>query len=117
MTGYGTIRPGWAAGSHLIHHHDAGAAIADYALQTEWIVKAKQPGFTVEGEAIWPGVLACHAAILVAAVKLVTGSWLLAGLEFVAHAAIDYFRGRRHLSYSDDQAAHVACKAVWAALA
>jgi Protein of unknown function (DUF3307) len=93
-----------------------GHALADYPLQGEWIARAKQPGFTVDGEVIWPGVLACHAAIHAGAVKLVTGSWLLAGLEFVAHAAIDYTKGRGWLSYNGDQAVHVACKVVWAAL-
>src|SRR5215470_15756227 len=38
-----------------------GHAIADYPLQTEWVARAKQPGFTFGGEAIWPSVLACHA--------------------------------------------------------
>ena len=94
-----------------------GHAIADYPLQSEWVARAKQPGFTFDGEAIWPSVLACHAGIHAGVVKLVTGSWLLAGLEFVAHAGIDYSRGRRFLSYNGDQAAHVGCKVVWAALA
>lgn len=94
-----------------------GHAIADYPLQSEWVARAKQPGFTFDGEAIWPSVLACHAGIHAGAVKLVTGSWLLAGLEFVAHAGIDYSRGRGLLSYNGDQAAHVGCKIVWAGLA
>jgi hypothetical protein len=42
---------------------------------------------------------------------------LLAGLEFAAHAAIDYTRGRGRLSYNADQIAHVGCKVLWAALA
>ena len=87
-----------------------GHAIADYPMQSEWVARAKQPGFTFDGEAIWPSVLACHAGIHAGAVKLVTGSWLLAGLEFVAHAGIDYSRGRGLLSYNGDQAAHVGCK-------
>ena len=94
-----------------------GHAIADYALQTEWLARAKQPGGTFEGEVIWPGVLACHAGIHAGAVKLATGSWLLAGLEFAAHGAIDYARGRGRLGFNADQAAHVGCKVLWAALA
>jgi hypothetical protein len=90
-----------------------GHAVADFGLQTEWMARAKQPGFTFGGEVVWPGVLACHAAIHAGAVKLATGSWLLAGLEFVAHGAIDYVRGRGRLSFNADQAAHVACKAAW----
>lgn len=94
-----------------------GHAIADYALQTEWVARAKQPGFRFGGEVIWPGVLACHAAIHAGAVKLATGSWPLACLEFAAHAAIDYARGRGRLSYNADQMAHVGCKVLWTALA
>ena len=94
-----------------------GHAVADYALQSEWVARAKQPGFRFGGEAIWPGVLASHAAIHAGAVKLATGSWLLAGLEFGAHAAIDYTRGRGRLSYHGDPACHAASKAVWAVLA
>ena len=93
-----------------------GHAVADYPLQSEWVAKAKQPGFRFGGEVIWPGVLACHAAIHAGAVKLATGSWLLAGLEFATHAAIDYTRGRGRLSYNGDQALHLACKALWALL-
>jgi len=62
------------------------AAIADYPLQSEWVARAKQPGFTFDGECDLASVLDCHAGIHAGAVKLVTGSWLLAGLEFVAHA-------------------------------
>jgi Protein of unknown function (DUF3307) len=94
-----------------------GHAIADFALQTGWMAGAKQPGGKFEGEVIWPAVLACHAGIHAGAVKLATGSWLLAGLEFAAHAAIDYTRGRGGLSFNADQAAHVGCKVLWSALA
>jgi hypothetical protein len=41
----------------------------------------------------------------------------LAGLEFTAHAAIDYARGRGLIGFNADQAAHVGCKVLWAALA
>jgi Protein of unknown function (DUF3307) len=94
-----------------------GHAIADFALQTEWMARAKQPGGRFDGEVVWPTVLACHAAIHAGAVKLATGSWMLAGLEFAAHAAIDYTRGRGRLSFNADQAAHVGCKVLWTALA
>ena len=64
-----------------------GHAIADYPMQTEWVARAKQPGFTFDGEAIWPSVLACHAGIHAAAVKLVTGSWLRT-IAWTAHSAL-----------------------------
>lgn len=116
--GRGVVKSGWTMTTiEIFAWLLIGHAIADYPMQTEWVARAKQPGFTFDGEAIWPSVLACHAGIHAGAVKLVTGSWLLAGLEFVAHAGIDYSRGRGLLSYNGDQAAHVGCKVAWAALA
>lgn len=92
-----------------------GHALADYPLQGDWIAKAKnhtlQP---VPGETIWPGVLACHAGIHAGAVMLATGSWALASCEFVAHAAIDHAKCAGRITYNQDQAMHVACKAAWA---
>lgn len=94
-----------------------GHAAADYPLQGEWLSKAKNPTMTlVPGETIWPGALISHAAIHAGAVKLATGSWLLAGFEFVAHCAIDYSKCVGRFGYNVDQALHVVCKIVWAGL-
>jgi putative copper export protein len=91
-----------------------GHALADYPLQGDWLSKAKNQTLSlVPGEVIWPGALACHAAIHAGAVMLATGSWLLAGLEFVAHALIDLTKCSGRLSYNMDQAMHVLCKLVW----
>lgn len=92
-----------------------GHALADYPLQGEWIAKAKNHTLRpVPGEIIWPCVLASHAAIHAGAVRLATGSWLLAGLEFVAHCVIDYAKCSGRLTYNRDQALHVGCKLLWA---
>jgi len=91
-----------------------GHAVADYPLQGDWIAKAKNHTLSlVPGEVIWPGVLACHAAIHAGAVMLATGSWLLASFEFVAHAVIDYTKCAGRLTYNQDQALHVLCKLAW----
>src|SRR5262249_51389862 len=94
-----------------------GHAIADFALQTGWMAGAKQPGGKFEGEVIWPAVLASHAGIHAGAVKLATGSWVLGGRQLAGHAPRGYTRGRGRLSFKVDQAAHVGCKVLWAALA
>lgn len=91
-----------------------GHALADYPLQGDWLSKAKNHTLSlIPDEAIWPGALACHAAIHAGAVKLATGSWALAGCEFVAHALIDRAKCAGRLSYNVDQGLHVVCKLAW----
>ncbi|WP_439399855.1 DUF3307 domain-containing protein [Bradyrhizobium sp. PMVTL-01] len=92
-------------------------AICDYPLQGDWLSKAKNPTLTlVPGEQIWPLALLSHAAIHAGAVRLITGSWLLACFEFVAHTCIDYSKCRNCIGYNFDQALHLACKLLWIAL-
>lgn len=94
-----------------------GHALADYPLQGDWLSKAKNHTLPlVPGEAIWPSALICHAAIHAGAVKLATGSWALAGCEFVAHAVIDHAKCAGKLTYNQDQTLHAACKVAWAVL-
>lgn len=91
-----------------------GHAVADYPLQGDWLSKAKNPTLVlVPGETIWPLALVSHAAIHAGSVKLATGSWVLAGAEFVAHAAIDLWKMRGGLTYNGDQYLHIACKVAW----
>lgn len=92
-----------------------GHAVADYPLQGDWLSRAKNRTLSlVPGEVIWPGALAAHAAINAGAVMLVTGSGILGLVEFIAHALIDDAKCRGRLTYNQDQALHVACKAAWA---
>lgn len=94
-----------------------GHAVADYPLQGDWLSKAKNHRLDlVPGQAIWPLALVSHAAIHAGAVKLATGSWLIAGLEFACHTAIDRAKCSGRLSYNVDQALHLGCKVAWAAL-
>ena len=95
----------------------AGHALADYPLQGDWLSKAKNHKLDlVPGERIWPLALAGHAAIHAAVVWLITGSTLLAVIEFAAHAATDWAKCDGRISYNTDQAIHIACKAFYAAL-
>lgn len=94
-----------------------GHAIADYPLQGDWLAKAKNPTLTlVPGETIWPLALLSHSAIHAGAVHLVTGSWLLASFEFIAHAVTDFVKCKGIINYNQDQLIHIACKACWAEL-
>jgi len=94
-----------------------GHAVADYPLQGDWLSKAKNPTLNlVAGQTIWPLALMSHAAIHAGAVKLATGSWVLAAAEFSAHTFIDFVKCRGIISYNQDQAAHIGCKLCWAGL-
>lgn len=94
-----------------------GHAVADYPLQGDWLSKAKNPTMNlVPDEVIWPLALLSHAAIHAGAVRLATGSWIIAGCEFVAHNLIDYGKCRGRFGYNVDQILHVFCKLFWTIL-
>jgi hypothetical protein len=95
----------------------AAHALCDYPLQGDWLSKAKNPNLElVPGERIWPLALTSHALIQAAAVQLITGSWLLATIEFAAHWAIDYAKCMKHFGYNADQVLHLATKIVLVAI-
>jgi hypothetical protein len=91
-------------------------ALADYPLQGDWLAKAKNHRLSlVPGETIWPMALASHSLIHALGVYMVTSSLLIASVELVAHAAIDYAKCDGRLTYNQDQLAHVFCKLVYVA--
>jgi len=90
-------------------------AVCDYPLQGQFLSDAKRPN-GVRGFP-WQLALASHSLIHAGGVALVTGSWWLGAAEFVAHGAIDYLKCRNRIGIWTDQAAHAACKVVWAVLA
>ena len=95
----------------------AAHALCDYALQGDWLSKAKNPSLDlVPGERIWPLALASHALIQAVAVQIITGSWLLCAVEFAIHFAIDYSKCRGRFGYNVDQYLHIACKVGYALL-
>jgi len=95
----------------------AGHALADYPLQGDWLSKAKNHKLDlVPGERIWPLALTGHAAIHAAVVWMITGSMLLAVIEFAAHAATDWAKCDGRISYNTDQAIHITCKAFYVVL-
>lgn len=93
-------------------------AVTDYALQSLFMAEHKAPGSArVEGEAVWPWILAAHALINAGGVLLVTGSPALSALEAVLHFLIDYGKGRRAYGFHADQSLHLASKLLLALLA
>lgn len=102
-----------------------GHFVADYPLQSEFMARGKNafrpidpatipPGQTPQ--TVWPWVLTAHAATHAAAVYIVTGSTILAGCELAAHWAIDYGKCGNRFGIHTDQAMHLGCKVVWAAI-
>ena len=99
-----------------------GHALADYPLQGDFLARAKNhraPVVAANGQAFpWPLALGAHALIHGGVVALVTGSVLLGVAEVCAHFLIDFATSEGWTGgYFGDQAEHVACKLVWAALA
>lgn len=100
----------------------AAHALFDYALQGDWLSKAKNPNLDlVPGEKIWPLALASHAIIHAVAVQVIAkfvtgnaaGAWMFFVVEFVAHYAIDYSKCRGRFGYNVDQYLHIGCKVVY----
>jgi hypothetical protein len=89
--------------------------LCDYPLQGEFLAQAKNRN-TVVGKVFWRHALFAHAMIHGGAVLLVTGSLALAVIEVIAHAAIDWFKCENRITLNTDQAAHIACKFIYACI-
>mgnify|MGYP006895933475 CR=1 FL=1 len=99
-----------------------GHAIADYALQSDFIATGKNRHAIPKGyvpelhgprQLIWPYVLTSHALIHGAAVYIITQRIDLALAETGAHWAIDFGKCERWYGIHADQWLHIACKCVW----
>jgi len=86
--------------------------IADYPLQGDFLAKAKNHTLPIPGVPYWQA-LSAHAAIHGAMVAVITGIWWMFALEFAAHWAIDRAKCAGRLSFNQDQALHIICKAAW----
>jgi hypothetical protein len=94
----------------------AAHAVADYPLQGDFLAKAKNRTAPIPGVPWWQA-LGAHAIIHGGAVGLITRSPALGVAEAVVHAITDDLKCRGKLTYNQDQAIHVACKALWSVLA
>jgi len=90
-------------------------ALADYPLQGDFLAKAKNRTAPIPGVP-WYQALGAHAVIHGAAVAVITRSPVLGLAETAIHALTDDLKCRGRLSFNQDQAIHLACKVLWAAL-
>ena len=90
-----------------------GHALADYPLQGDFLAKAKNEKAPIPGVPWWQAMSA-HCLIHSGAVYLITGSMILAGLEFIVHFLTDRAKCFGWIGFNADQAIHVACKVLWA---
>lgn len=93
-----------------------GHAICDYPLQGAGLAAAKRAHLPDGMNGYWVWGLTLHALIHSASVALVTGSYGLAAGEFVSHWLTDRAKTVGLIGMKTDQAIHVACKIIWAAL-
>lgn len=89
--------------------------LADYPLQGAFLSEAKNPRTDI-GKLFWPHALGAHAMIHAGFVFLATGSLLLALAEAVIHAATDLAKCYGWISLNEDQAIHIGCKMLYAAI-
>lgn len=92
-----------------------GHAVADYALQSDFIAQAKNHK-TELGKMFWKHVLPAHALIHGLAVYLATGMAWLGIAETIIHAATDYAKSDGRISLNTDQLIHYGCKIMWAVI-
>ena len=91
-------------------------AVADYPLQGDFLAKGKNRNTPIPGCPWWQ-LLSAHACIHGLFVGLITKRPLLGVAEAIIHAVTDDAKCRGKLSFNQDQAIHIACKAVWAGAA
>lgn len=93
-------------------------ALCDFPLQGDFLARLKHPWrHPLTADVPWWWCLSMHCAIQAGGVYVVTGSRLLAAAEFGAHAVVDLAKCADRITFAQDQAAHVACRAAWAAVA
>lgn len=90
----------------------AGHALCDYPLQGDFLSRAKNRANPLPGVP-WYQALGAHAAIHGGMVAAVTGSTAMGVAETLIHAITDDLKCSGRLSYNQDQAIHLACKALW----
>jgi len=89
--------------------------LADYPLQGSFLAKAKNRRSPIPGVPWWQA-LGAHSIIHGLFVGIVTRRLSLGIAETLVHAWTDDAKCRGGLTYSQDQAIHLTCKAIWAAI-
>lgn len=88
-------------------------ALADYPLQGDYLARAKDRRNPLGANGVWIHALAAHSIIHGGFVALITGVWWLGVAEAVVHGVTDMAKTEGVISYHQDQAFHLAWKAVW----
>ena len=96
----------------LLVAHAAG----DFALQGNFLAKAKNRNADLAEFFPQDPPLLAHSLIHAGGVWLVTGMVILAFAELVLHSLIDYAKSEGWISFTVDQALHWSCKLLYVAL-
>lgn len=97
----------------------SGHAVADFALQTDWIAvnkerpRPEQGGTSTQTQTIWPYVLAAHSLHHGLFVFLITQKLSLGVAETLVHALSDFGKGERWYGFHTDQWIHITSKFLW----
>lgn len=89
-----------------------GHCLADYALQSDFMAKAKNYR-TPNPHASWYHVLFAHAAIHGGIVGIITQNVWFGIAETAVHFCIDWVKCSGKISFDFDQTLHYACKYLW----
>ena len=94
-----------------------GHAVADFALQSDWMAKAKNRNGWIEPThmddyVMWAYVLTAHA-LHAAAVYVITGRMDLALLEFVIRWIVDFGKCEGWFGFQVDQWLHIFAKMLY----
>lgn len=87
--------------------------ICDYPLQGDFLSRAKNHKKPFPGVP-WCWAMVAHCTIQAAGVWLVSGSSILAVIEFVAHFIIDFLKCDGKIDFNVDQILHLGFKLIFA---
>ena len=87
----------------------------DYPLQGDWLARAKNRSDPIP-HVPWYQAMFAHTAMHGMAVWIITGIPLLGLAEMTIHWITDDLKLQGELTFNQDQAIHIVCKAVWAVI-
>ncbi len=87
----------------------------DYPLQGDWLARAKNRSDPIP-HVPWYQAMFAHTAMHGMAVWIITGIPLLGLAEMAIHWITDDLKLQGELTFNQDQAIHIVCKAVWAVI-
>lgn len=98
-----------------------GHAIADFVFQPQAMGKGKDRNSDIHTKTdgnfpAWYIWLTAHSLVHGGAVFLVTGSTIFGAAEVLLHGVIDFAKCEGWLTFNQDQALHIGCKAGYCAL-